>query len=117
MFVNLTPHAVNLQFPNGDTVPLLSAGEARVTTFSTPHPLPDAGGFPVETLSFGPITGLPDPQEGIIYIVSMMTAQAAAATGRFADIVSPGKLLRYPKDHPQSGQPYACTSLTAQAPQ
>jgi len=38
--------------------------------------------------TYGEIEGLPDPQPGVVYIVSMVVRQAAQAQGR-TDVVSP----------------------------
>ena len=76
-YVNLTPHPVRLndgrEFPPSGTV-------ARVAASYTPF---DENG--VCRAVFGPVQGLPDPQPGVIYIVSALVAQAA----RRDDVVSP----------------------------
>lgn len=112
-FVNLTPHIVSLQHENGDVQNIPISGECRVTIVDTV--VGSHAGIPIVVATYGELIGLPEPVEGTLYILSLLAAQAAAAIGRF-DVVSPGKLLRYPKDHPTlPGQPYACTTLTRQA--
>lgn len=91
--VNLTPHTVNF-FEPGDVTPsgtvLLDAEPCR----SIPPTLPPArvsctwesagevAGVPLYTPTYGQVRGLPDPAPGVSYIVSLLTAQAAAASGR-----------------------------------
>lgn len=76
-FVNLTPHAINLN--NGDTLPP-SGVVARV---SAAYSVFDADG--VCNQVFGDVQDLPDPQDGVLYIVS---ALVLAASDR-GDLVAP----------------------------
>lgn len=48
----------------------------------------DACGVPVVRTAFGPLSGLPEPEEGTFYITSTIVAQAAAAAGR-RDVLAP----------------------------
>lgn len=77
--VNLTPHTITF-FANRDgslvavkTIP--SSGVARAE--QTREPMGDIDGIPVARTAYGKVTGLPDSQDGTIYIVSVLTAQAA----------------------------------------
>jgi len=76
-FVNLTPHAINLNdgrvFPPSGVV-------ARVSSSHSPF---DGDG--VATLTFGDVVGLPDQQDGVLLITSALVAQAA----KRQDVVSP----------------------------
>ena len=76
-FVNLTPHAINLNdgsfFPPSGVV-------ARV---SSTHSEFDGDG--VATLAFGDVVGLPDKQDGVLLITSALVAQAA----KRHDVISP----------------------------
>jgi hypothetical protein len=75
--INLTPHTVRLndgrEFPPSGQV-------ARVTASYTPF---DEDG--VCKAVFGQVQGLPASQEGVIYIVSALVAQAS----KRSDVVSP----------------------------
>lgn len=78
-FVNLTPHTITLN--DGTSFP--SAGIARVSaSFSD---FDDNG---ICRQKFGDITGLPDPKDGVRYIVSALVLSAAKAQGR-TDVVAP----------------------------
>jgi hypothetical protein len=76
-FINLTPHEIRLN--NGVVIPP-SGTVARVSSSHTPF---DENG--VCQVQFGEITGLPSPQDGVIYVVSGMVAAAA----KRPDVVSP----------------------------
>lgn len=75
-YINLTPHSIRL---NDGRVFDASGNIARVSSVHSDfvNDLCD--------VTFGPITGLPEPQEGILYIVSGVVASAAGRT----DVVAP----------------------------
>jgi len=76
-FINLTPHTINT---NNGAAYAASGVVARVSSTHTPF---DENG--VASIEWGEVTGLPEPQEGVIYIVSGLVAQAA----KRPDVVSP----------------------------
>ena len=76
-FINLTPHTINIT--NGAAY-AASGQVARVGSTHTPF---DENGL--ACIEWGEVTGLPEPQEGVIYIVSALVAQAA----KRSDVVSP----------------------------
>jgi hypothetical protein len=78
-FINFTPHTIVLN--NGVQFP--SQGVARVNNSFTPF---DENG--VCDVVFGDLVGLPEPQEGTMYIVSALVLSAAKAAGR-TDCVAP----------------------------
>lgn len=106
--VNLTPHEVTVRvqiwdelndetremehsFPPSGQVARVKVVSEYVS--SVPHVFVDGyrgffGGIPVYRSEFGEIEELPDPEEGTVYIVSTLVAQAAAASGR-KDVVAP----------------------------
>ena len=133
MFVNLTPHALNIHTPEGVVTVPPSGTVARVATVSveaapirlTPTAChgecggcgqsldpsgegcicPELGvpwSIPTVVSSYGEVTGLPDPQLGVAYIVSGMVASAAPRP----DVFSPGDLVR-----DESGRPVGCKGL------
>lgn len=77
-FKNLTPHAIMLN--DGRT--FLSEGVARVSNTFT-DPVGD-----ICDVTYGDITGLPDPVADTYYIVSALVLAAAKAKGR-TDCVAP----------------------------
>ena len=97
--VNLTPHTLNIHTDGGLRV-LPSDGLARVASVNTDAvPIED---IPTVRTTPGEVTGLPDQQEGVIYIVSGMVASASPR----ADVFSPGDLVR-----DDSGRPIGCKGL------
>lgn len=56
-------------------------------------PAGEIDGIAIESVTYGEIEGLPEPQEGVYYIVSGLVAAAAAEIGR-KDCLAPGALVR-----------------------
>ncbi|MCX6782278.1 MAG: hypothetical protein NTW66_04145 [Candidatus Magasanikbacteria bacterium] len=98
--VNLTPHVVNLCDESGAvfaSVP--SSGQlARVKTLPKVVGQVEVAGrtMPVRVSEYGPLEGLPDPVDGVLYVVSLQTATAAAKLGRTDDILVPDDTVRDP---------------------
>jgi hypothetical protein len=72
-YINLTPH------------PITVVDGADTRTF------PPSGSIARVELPLGPVTGVPDPQEGVQYIVSILVGEALPAR---RDLVIPGKQIR-----------------------
>ncbi len=78
--INMTPHEVNLVSSNGEVFQLFeSQGIARAVQSRV-----EVGSIVVlgnvvaiNSNTFGELTGLPDEQEGVFYIVSALAAKAA----------------------------------------
>lgn len=79
--VNLTPHAIHLM-PAGSDGPVVeippSGTVARCTTRRIQVGTVEINGvsIPINHTEFGEVTGLPEPQEDVYYIVSSLVAQA-----------------------------------------
>lgn len=93
--INLTPHALTVYQSPMDDNPLIipPGGLARCAEEKTILPSLKVVGveFPVICKTFGPVTGLPEPKAGTVYIVSMLVAQQVS--GR-SDVVFPGDAIR-----------------------
>ena len=105
--INATPHSITLVSRRGveqdnrrqflaETVEILreippSGILARVSMVNSPAGKID--GIAIESVIYGEIEGLPEPQEGVYYIVSGLVAAAAAKIGR-VDCLAPGALVR-----------------------
>lgn len=98
-FLNLTPHAIAIV--NGPTVPP-SGQLARCASRSVP--VGEHGGVPLSRVTFGAVEGLPEPEEGVLYLVS---ALVRAAVSSRSDVASPGDLVRDEK-----GAVLGCKGLT-----
>lgn len=71
MIVNLTPHPLVLQLPDGTHRLYESAGVARCNV--TTRQLDRVDGIPVVEYAHGDVDGLPAPKRGVIYVVSAIT--------------------------------------------
>jgi hypothetical protein len=105
--INATPHSITLVSREGveqdnrrqflaETVEILreippSGILARVSMVN--FPAGEIDGIAIESVTYGEIEGLPEPQEGVYYIVSGLVAAAAAKIGR-VDCLAPGALVR-----------------------
>lgn len=88
MIINLTPHAITLRHApyDYDTVIGPSGSVARVS--SVPGSMRTESIIPIYgSPTWGEVIGLPEPAEGVIYIVS---ALVAARVPEREDVVSPG---------------------------
>ena len=95
--VNLTPHVLVLVVDENESLEYQPASRpARVSSFE--EPVGNLFGVPTLAVKFGEITGLPEPQEGTLFVVSAMVATVARATGR-TDVASPGRLVRDGQGH------------------
>lgn len=98
-FLNLTPHPITIV--NGPTVPP-SGQLARCSSASVPAG--EHGGVALSRVTFGAVEGLPDPEPGVLYIVS---ALVRSAVPNRSDVASPGDLIRDEK-----GTVVGCKGLT-----
>ena len=81
---NLTPHEVKVLADDGSVIGTFpSVGVARARQTDTPVGLIES--IPVVKTGFGEVTGLPEPTEGVAFIVSIITLNAARAHGRSTD--------------------------------
>lgn len=72
--VNLTPHSITLYLDNGDTLTIPASGTvARANERIGEEYYIDGLPVPCVTApSFGEVYNLPDPQPGVVYLVSMI---------------------------------------------
>lgn len=90
--VNLTPHTVNVLDDTDQTIAIPTSGSARVATKAISAGTVSLGNhvFTVVETTYGQIEGLPQPEEGTIYIVSFLVLSALRAQGiDRADVVVP----------------------------
>lgn len=108
--VNKTPHPVTLVLDDAKitldpVLPIPRVSSHNVVTAN--YVITDDNGvehtITREAPEFGEVIDLPEPQEGVVYIVSMLVA--ARAVGR-NDLVSPGRQLRN-----EAGQVIGCAGL------
>lgn len=72
---NLTPHSVTIVLPNGESTTLPPEGTVPRRETITQN-VGEINGIPVVRNVLGPVIGLPEPEEGIMYIVPFLVASA-----------------------------------------
>lgn len=76
---NFTPHEVTLMPGEGkEEVRLPSCGSARCLVER--RQIGEIDGITLNTSVFGEVTGLPEPQEGVFFLVSRIVAEAMAGS-------------------------------------
>lgn len=89
-FVDLTQHDPTIVLENGDGLVLPASGEAARVAFSA-RQVDEIDGVPIfETVCEPEVAGLPEPEDGTVFIVS----SSAARTARRHDVLAPAKLIR-----------------------
>lgn len=84
MIKNLTPHMISMVNENGEVVRQYpSEGIARATQSNIQ--VGEIDGIPLMETSFGETIDLPEYQDGVYIVVSIITANAAKANGRRVD--------------------------------
>lgn len=78
MIKNLTPHDINIVSQDGSPVATIPYSGTVARVRQTTVPAGTIDGIPITRSEFGEVTGLPEPQAGIYYVVSLATAKAAA---------------------------------------
>lgn len=112
-FVNLMPHPATIVTSSGVISVPPSGQLCRVRTTSVT--LGEVGGVPVYVDEFGEVEGLPDPQDGVVLLVSGLVLAALRGSGR-RDVLAPGT---GPQDGPvrsPEGQVVGVTRLKAVQP-
>lgn len=96
--INLTPHAVNLKPVNGGEVVVEPSGTmARCSSerkIIGEIEVAEGVKIPLTQVVLGEVSGLPAPEEGTIYIVSLHVANRVARGGRTMDILVPDESIR-----------------------
>jgi hypothetical protein len=94
--MNLTPHAITLISPSGEQVTVPPSGVvARVAERMEPlgEVMVEGIVVPIVKRSFGELENLPDPEPGVLYVVSALVAEAAWRAGR-SDVVGLADFVR-----------------------
>lgn len=103
---NLTPHTATVLAEDGSVIAEFpSEGIARAR--QTDVVVDNIGGVPIVQTTFGEVVDLPEPQEGVMLIVSIITLNAARAGRRPTDdlLITSGPVRN------ESGQIVGCKAL------
>lgn len=111
MFINLMPHEVVILPADGGEIRIPSTGLARCKAgrVVVDRVSVDGVSIPVTEVVIGEVENLPEPQEGVVFIVSLLVAQKAARDGRTADILVPDESVR-----DEAGRIIGCRALARQ---
>jgi hypothetical protein len=106
MLVNLTPHDINIVREDGTTWTIPASGEvARV--YANTRRVDEFDGVPITQTFYGMVAGLPEPQDGVRYIVSALVAERVTdRTAKVGDILVPSETVR-----DEHGRIIGCKSL------
>lgn len=105
MIINLTPHDITIT--NSKTVTIKPSGLARCEETSEEIKVVEDW-IPVFKTTYGKVSGLPEPKENTIYVVSARVAQALKETNpERTDVMIPAKTLR-----DSEGNIIGCTGLS-----
>lgn len=74
-FKNLTPHPVTIVVPGGECLTLPPEGIVPRRETRT-RDVGEIDGIPIVQNVLGPVIGLPEPEEGVMYIVPFLVASA-----------------------------------------
>ena len=74
--INLTPHSITFYDNAGSTVLTVEPSGKVARCSVVREKVGTIAGIPVNRSRFGKVENFPDPEEGTIYIVSALTAQA-----------------------------------------
>ncbi len=99
--INLTPHEITFVREGGNVVVPASGQLARLTTETVT--IGEINGIPVTATAYGDVTGLPDPVEGTVYLVSILVAQRVPER---TDVFIPSESVR-----DEAGRIIGCKSL------
>ena len=105
---NLTPHEINIKTLCGDVITVKPSGLARCTPSIKVVDGISVGehdSITITRVELGEVEGLPDPENGVIFIVSRPVAERMR--GLRTDLMVPGTLIRNEK-----GQPVGCNGLS-----
>lgn len=115
--INLTPHRLIIHKRPGDRIPAVVEQSGLLARIDVKQDLDGVvcGDIPVHSTAMGSVScsnadgetlTFPEPQDGTVYITSLVVAQAV----RRRDVLSPGPLVR-----DDDGYPIGCLGLSRHA--
>ena len=105
MFVNLTPHVVNIFDAEGHHVMGIPTSGSVARCSQHEQQVAEIDGVTITRQYFGEVEGLPEAKDGTFYIVSRMVAESVGLSR--TDLLVPGPLVRN-----EDGQPIGCRGLS-----
>ena len=89
--INRTPHPVSLCDADGNILRVIESDGQPIRLAAKTVPAGDWGGVPLSRTEFGEPVGMPEPEEGTLYIVSQLVK--SAFPGR-KDLMVPAEVVR-----------------------
>ena len=80
--INLTPHDFTLCNDTGEIIRIIEPTKPTARVSSVVRIVGEIDDIPITETTFGAVEDLPEPQEGTIYIVSLLVQQAVNQIGR-----------------------------------
>lgn len=74
--INLTPHAINILSADNQPVVTIEPSGSLARLSTSRECIGTINGIPVNATIMGELTGLPDPEPGVVYVVSLAAAKA-----------------------------------------
>lgn len=74
--INLTPHEIAVVAESGEVIRRYPASGTIARAASKTEIIDELDGIPVASQQFGEVSGLPDPEPGTVYLVSLVVGQA-----------------------------------------
>ena len=105
--VNLTPHAINIKRQDGSFLVVPPSGQLARCAENRAVVESPIEGVVVTVPTYGDVEGLPDPQDGTVYIVSALVLSRVQDR---TDVFAPGALIR-----DADGKPVGCDGLSGTA--
>lgn len=105
MFINLTPHTINIVDSNGNRVLDVPVSGEVARCSQHEQQVAEIDGVTITRQYFGEVEGLPEAKDGTFYIVSRMVAESVGLSR--TDLLVPGPLVRN-----EAGQPIGCRGLS-----
>lgn len=100
---NGTPHAVKVVDKDGVLIREILPEEITPRCSTTLEVVGDVAGIPISRTAYGKVEDLPDPEEGVFWIVSALVRTQLPER---KDLLSPGQLVR-----DSEGKVIGCKSL------
>ena len=89
--INCTPHPVNICDENGTTLRIIEPNGTPIRLASRTVPAGEHDGIPLSRTEFGEPVGLPEPEEGTLFIVSQIVKNALPER---RDLLVPAEVVR-----------------------
>lgn len=95
-FLNCTPHPITLVNEEGVEIFTLPKGEVIPRLTQTTQVVGEVMGIPITETQFGQTTDLPEPQEGVLLVVSRLVL---TANPERKDLLVPNEMIRNAEGH------------------